>query len=148
MKTYPHPTDEHARVAALNDYEILDSETEAEFDRITELASIICEVPISLISLLDEKRQWFKSKVGLDLEETPKAISFCQHAIKEDKYFEVADATKDDRFQDNELVTADPNIRFYGGYPLIDPNGYALGTLCVLDRTSNQLNAKQQRALE
>jgi PAS domain S-box-containing protein len=148
MKPYPIPGNEQARVAALRDYEILDSETEAEFDRITELASIICEVPISLISLLDEKRQWFKSKVGLDLTETPRAISFCQYVIMEDKYFEVPDATKDDRFQDNELVTADPNIRFYGGYPLTDPNGYALGTLCVLDRTSNQLNAKQQRALE
>ena len=148
MKTYPIPTNEHARLAALKGYEILDSETEAKFDRITELASIICEVPISLISLIDEERQWFKSKVGLDVEETPRALSFCQYAIMDDKYFEVEDATKDIRFEDNELVTADPNIRFYGGYPLIDPNGYALGTLCVLDRTTNQLTTQQRRALE
>lgn len=148
MNTYPIPKNEQARLAALNGYEILDSETEAKFDRITELASIICEVPISLISLIDKDRQWFKSKVGLEVEETPRALSFCQYAIMEDKYFEVADATKDVRFEDNELVTADPNIRFYGGYPLIDPNGYALGTLCVLDHTTNQLSTKQRRALE
>ncbi|MFP5080837.1 PAS domain S-box protein [Pedobacter sp. JCM 36344] len=148
MKTYPLPNNEQARLAALKDYEILDSETEAKFDRITELASIICEVPISMITLIDGNRQWFKSKFGLDIKETPRAISFCQYAIMDDKYFEVADATKDNRFEDNELVTADPNIRFYGGYPLIDPSGYALGTLCVIDRTANQLNAKQKRALE
>jgi PAS domain S-box-containing protein len=148
MKTYPIPKNEQARLAALGEYEILDSETDSKFDRITELASIICEVPISLISLIDEKRQWFKSKVGLDVEETPRAVSFCQHAIMDDKYFEVEDATKDIRFEDNEFVTAEPNIRFYGGYPLIDPSGYALGTLCVLDRTTNQLSPKQRRALE
>ncbi|RYE54928.1 MAG: PAS domain S-box protein, partial [Sphingobacteriales bacterium] len=148
MKTYPIPKNEQARLAALNEYEILDSETEAKFDRITELASIICEVPISLISLIDEKRQWFKSKVGLDVDETPRELSFCQHAIMDDKYFEVGDATKDIRFEDNVLVTGVPNIRFYGGYPLIDPSGYALGTLCVLDHDTNHLSIKQQRALE
>jgi PAS domain S-box-containing protein len=148
MKTYPIPKNEQARLAALREYEILDSEADSKFDRITELASIICEVPISLISLMDEKRQWFKSKVGLDVEETPRAVSFCKHAIMDDKYFEVEDATKDIRFEDNEFVTAEPNIRFYGGYPLIDPSGYALGTLCVLDHTTNQLTQKQRRALE
>jgi PAS domain S-box-containing protein len=148
MKPYPKPENEHARLVALKDYEILDSETEAKFDRITELASIICGVPISLISLIDEKRQWFKSKVGLDIKETSRADSFCQYAILEDKYFEIKDATKDERFEDNILVTSDPNIRFYGGYPLIDQSGYALGTLCVLDRNVNQLDEKQRRALE
>jgi PAS domain S-box-containing protein len=148
MKTYPIPNNEQARLAVLKDYEILDSETEAKFDRITELASIICDVPISLISLLDEKRQWFKSRFGLNVQETPRALSFCQHAIMDDKYFEVEDATKDDRFEDNELVTSDPNIRFYGGYPLVDPSGFALGTLCVIDRSANRLDSKQRRALE
>lgn len=148
MNTYPLPDNEQARLAVLKDYEIMDSEAEAKFDRITELASIICKVPISLISLIDENRQWFKSKVGLDVKETPRALSFCQHAIMDDKYFEVKDATKDIRFEQNELVTGDPKIRFYGGYPLIDPNGYALGTLCVIDRTTNHLDNEQQRALE
>jgi PAS domain S-box-containing protein len=148
MKTYPIPKNETARLAALKHYEIMDSETEAKFDRITELASIICGVPISLISLIDEHRQWFKSKVGLDVKESPRTVSFCQHAIMDDKYFEVQDATKDIRFMDNESVVDEPNIRFYGGYPLIDPNGYALGTLCVLDHFSNHLDDNQQRALE
>ena len=148
MNTYPLPDNEKARLAVLKDYEIMDSEAEAKFDRITELASIICKVPISLISLIDENRQWFKSKIGLHTKETPRALSFCQHAILDDKYFEIKDATKDVRFEQNELVTGDPKIRFYGGYPLIDPNGYALGTLCVIDRSVNQLDKEQQRALE
>ncbi|MHA4894118.1 PAS domain S-box protein [Pedobacter sp. PWIIR3] len=148
MNKFPVPDNEQERLKFLQDYEILDSGYEYKFDRITELASIICEVPISLISLIDEKRQWFKSQVGLDVAETPRELSFCQYAIMGDNYFEVPDAKKDDRFVDNDLVTGDPNIRFYAGYPLIDPNGYALGTLCIIDRQPGHLNDKQKRALE
>ncbi len=148
MKKYPIPENEQERLKFLKDYEILDSGYEYKFDRITELASIICEVPISLISLIDEKRQWFKSKVGLNVAETPREISFCQYAIMGDKYFEVPDASKDERFISNELVTGYPEVRFYAGYPLIDPNGYALGTLCIIDQQARQLNEKQKRALE
>ncbi|MGY4383066.1 PAS domain S-box-containing protein [Pedobacter sp. UYP24] len=148
MNKYPVPENEQERLKFLKDYEILDSGNEYKFDRITELASIICEAPISLISLIDEKRQWFKSRVGLDITETPRELSFCQYAIMGDTYFEVPDAKKDERFVENELVTGDPNIRFYAGYPLIDPNGYALGTLCIIDQQPKQLNDKQKRALE
>lgn len=148
MNKHPIPGNEQKRLKFLKDYEILDSGYEYKFDRITELASIICEKPVSLISLLDEQRQWFKSKVGLDIEQTPRKMSFCQYAIMGDEFFEVQDATEDERFADNELVTGDPNIRFYAGYPLVDPNGYSLGTLCVIDQEPGHLNDKQKRALE
>ena len=148
FSTLPIPANEKERLKALHGYEILNSLTEFEFDRITELASIICNVPISLVSLVDENRQWFKSAVGLDVKETPRELAFCQYAIMDDVLFEVNDAAADDRFKDNELVTGDPNIRFYAGFPLVDPNGYGLGTLCVIDRIPRTLNKKQKRALE
>ena len=148
MRKYPKPENENDRLKALRDYEILNSLSEQEFDRITELASLICDVPISLVSLVDEKRQWFKSALGLDVRETSRDLAFCQYTIMEPSYFEVEDATRDERFKDNALVTGDPNIRFYAGYPLIDPKGYALGTLCVIDRVPKTLTAKQKRALE
>jgi PAS domain S-box-containing protein len=143
----PVPSDETERLKALSAYNILDTLPQEEFDRLTQLASIICGVPIALISLIDENRQWFKSKIGLDVPETPRNISFCQYAIMEEQLFEVEDATQDDRFVNNPLVTSDPNIRFYAGYPLIDPHGYALGTLCVIDRKPRTLNKEQQQAL-
>jgi PAS domain S-box-containing protein len=144
----PVPVNEKARLKALDEYEILDTLSEHEFDRITELASIICEVPISLVSLVDEKRQWFKSVLGLDIRETSRDISFCRHAIMDTNLMEIKDATKDPRFQSNILVTGAPDIRFYAGYPLIDPQGHALGTLCVIDREPKQLTDKQKRAMQ
>ncbi|MDO9184878.1 MAG: PAS domain S-box protein [Bacteroidia bacterium] len=141
------PENEEYRLDALLKYNILDTLPEDEFDRLTQLASIICGVPIALISLIDENRQWFKSKVGLDAQETPRDISFCQYSIGGNSIFEVEDATKDERFLSNPLVIENPNIRFYAGYPLIDPEGYALGTLCVIDRQARKLMPAQQQAL-
>jgi PAS domain S-box-containing protein len=144
----PLPVNEKERLKALDDYEILDTLSEHEFDRITELASIICDVPISLVSLVDEKRQWFKSVLGLDVRETSRDISFCRYAIMDSNLLEIPDATKDLRFQNNILVTGSPDIRFYAGYPLVDPQGHALGTLCVIDREPRLLTGKQKRAMQ
>ncbi|ASU36349.1 PAS domain S-box protein [Mucilaginibacter xinganensis] len=148
MNTHPVPKNETARVKALRNYNILDTLNEAEFDRLTELASIICDVPISLITLIDEDRQWFKSVIGLDVKETPRDIAFCRHTIMDTSILEVEDATKDDRFKNNEFVLNDPNVRFYAGYPLIDTQGHALGSLCVIDDKPRALTTKQKRALE
>ncbi|MET3114741.1 PAS domain S-box-containing protein [Pedobacter sp. CG_S7] len=138
---------ESERLKALRDYQILDSISEEEFDHFTELAAMICEVPISLISLIDEDRQWFKSKVGIDINETPRNIAFCHHTIQTDHIFEIEDATKDDRFKNNALVTNGHKIRFYAGQPLIDPKGFALGTICVIDSKPKILSEKQKRGL-
>ncbi|RYG40356.1 MAG: GAF domain-containing protein [Chitinophagaceae bacterium] len=148
MQQLPIPENEEARLKTLHNYQILNSLAEDEFDRITELASLICGMPISLVSLIDEKRQWFKSKFGLDISETDRKLAFCQYTIMGDCLLEVNDATKDERFKNNALVTGEPDIRFYAGFPLIDPEGYALGTVCVIDRKPNQLTGKQKRALE
>lgn len=136
------------RLAALAAYHILDSDEEKEFDEIVELASKICETPISLISLLDEKRQWFKAKVGLDRRETPIELSFCKHAIEYEEIFVVEDATKDERFSKNDLVLENPHIRFYAGLVLQTPQGTNLGTLCVIDNKPRTLNEHQKRALK
>jgi PAS domain S-box-containing protein len=144
----PIPHNETERLKALDEYEILDSLSEHEFDRITELASIICNVPISLVSLVDKSRQWFKSAKGLDIKETSRDLSFCRYTIMESEVMEVSDATADIRFKSNALVTGEPDIRFYAGYPLIDPRGYALGTLCVIDHKPKTLTPEQKRALE
>jgi two-component system cell cycle sensor histidine kinase/response regulator CckA len=148
MKPPPKPNDEPGRLKALQQYDLLDTLPEQSFDDLTTLAAQICGVPVSLISLVDEKRQWFKSKVGLSVNETPRDVSFCGHAILQRDVFMVPDAARDDRFATNPLVTGDPKIRFYASAPLVTAEGHALGTLCVLDRTPRQLNTAQQEALQ
>ena len=149
MKRSPFDIRETERLEALNSYHILDTLSEEDYDRLTQLASLICETPISLVTFLDEKRQWFKSNTGLGIQETPREYAFCQHAIQTpDTFFEIEDATKDERFVNNPLVTGDPNIRFYAGYPLVDDNGFALGTLCVFDTKPRQLTDNQHKALQ
>lgn len=139
---------ESARLNALKSYHILDTEYEIEYDRFTRLASLICDTPISTISLIDENRQWFKSKVGLTDTYTSREVSFCSHAIQDVKLFTVRDAQQDERFKNNPLVTGDPNIRFYAGYPITDHNGFNLGTICVIDRKPKDLSASQEEALK
>ena len=147
MKKAPTPANEAARLADLEGYSILDSLPEPAFDDITELASFISGKPIALVSLIDSNRQWFKSKVGLGASETPRDVSFCGHAIHGDKIFVVNDATKDERFFDNPLVTGAPNVTFYAGVPLESPQGYKLGTLCVIDSKAGALTNEQTEML-
>ena len=121
MKTPPPWQDEKQRLGVLGQYAVLDTPPEEAFDNLTALAAQICEAPIALISLVDENRQWFKSKVGLTASETARNISFCGHGIHQPGLFIVPDATRDERFADNPLVTAEPRIRFYAGAPLVLP---------------------------
>jgi GAF domain-containing protein len=143
----PIPANDKQRLKILWQYEILDTVPEEVFDDLTELAAIICEAPIAMITLVDEKRQWFKSKVGVTVSETSRDISFCGHAIKHSELFIVPDATLDKRFSANPLVIAEPKIRFYAGAPLVTPDGYALGTLCVIDKVPRELRPEQKQAL-
>lgn len=142
------PSDESERLRSLRAYKILDTKPEEHFDELTRLAALICGVPISLISLIDADRQWFKSKFGLDVQETPRAQAFCTHAIMQPDLFVVPDATKDARFADNPLVTGDLNIRFYAGEPLAARDGHVLGTLCVIDHVPHTLTDAQKEALK
>jgi anti-sigma regulatory factor (Ser/Thr protein kinase) len=140
--------DEAQRLAALRSYRILDTDPEQGFDDLAILASHICETPIALITLIDENRQWFKSKVGIDGDETMRSLAFCTHAIQHEDIMFVADARKDPRFSDNPFVVGAPHIRFYAGAPLVTPEGHALGTLCVVDRVPRTLTERQVRALD
>ena len=148
MLVPPIPESEPERLRDLRRYDVLDSHSEENFDRITRIASAILNTPIALVSLVDENRQWFKSRVGLDLRETPRDLAFCAHAILANDVMVVADASLDPRFGKNPLVTSEPKIRFYAGAPLLSPSGHNLGTLCVIDREPRQVKPSQIRALE
>ena len=141
------PKNEAQRIKILWQYDVLDTMPEQVFDDLTNLAALVCGAPISLITLVDENRQWFKSKVGVDLNETSRDVSMCAHAILQKHLFIVPDATKDRRFKNNPLVVSAPKIRFYAGAPLVSPEGFSLGTLCVIDTVPRKLMEPQKQAL-
>jgi PAS domain S-box-containing protein len=142
------PDNEPERLAALCQYDILDTPPEPAFDDIASLAAFLCSAPIALVSLVDADRQWFKATVGIQASETPRDWAFCAHAINQADLFIVPDTLADPRFLDNPLVTSEPFIRFYAGVPLRTEEGHALGTLCVIDRVPRELNADQQSSLK
>jgi GAF domain-containing protein len=138
---------EASRIAALDRYAILDTEPEEAFDALVVLASYVCKTPMAMLSLVDDHRQWFKSKVGVQVNETPRDSSICAHAIQQGELFIVPDTQADERFRENPLVVNEPHIRFYAGAPLINEEGFALGTLCVADRQPRDLDNEQKEAL-
>lgn len=142
------PEGENERLASLRALQILDSSPDPRFDRLTGLASELLGVPIALVSLVDENRQWFKSKVGLEAQETPRDQAFCAHAILGEDPLVVADATEDPRFQDNPMVQGDPKIRFYAGVPLHSASSHSIGTLCVIDHKPKELSDRELRILK
>lgn len=144
----PIPENENDRLKDLYDTGLLDTPNEEEFNDIVKFASELCNTPISLISLVDSNRQWFKARVGIDIDETDREIAFCSHAILQDGLFEIPDTLKDNRFIDNPLVVNDPSIRFYAGMPLVTSTGSRLGTLCVIDNSPGQLTEQQKAGLK
>jgi PAS domain S-box-containing protein len=147
MKLYPVPENESERLNALYNYHIEQTDHEKEFEDLTKLASLICEVPISFVSFMDFKHMWMQAKVGTQITEITRESSFCQYVLMQQDLLEIEDTFQDERFRDNLFVSQDPNIRFYAGYPLIDPDGYALGSLCVLDNKPRKLSDSQKEAL-
>jgi hypothetical protein len=138
---------EPERMEALRSYEVLDTDPEQVFNDLAQLASFICGTPMSLVSLVDGERQWFKARVGMEPKQTPREHAFCQYAMRSNDVYEVPDAATDTRFAENPLVTGDPHIRFYAGAPLLTPEGQPLGTLCALDTVPRELSADQRDAL-
>jgi diguanylate cyclase (GGDEF)-like protein len=143
----PIPANEADRIASLHRMNLVSSPREADLDRITRVAQKLFVTEISLISLIDHYRQWFKSRIGLAVPETPRDISFCGHAIAADKLFVVSDAARDDRFHDNPLVTGGPNIRFYAGQPIKNSEGFNIGTLCIISPKVRELSDEESEAL-
>ena len=148
MESAPMHPQEAARLAQLHALGLLDTEPEEAFDRITRLARTLCSTSMALVSLVDEDRQWFKSRQGLAAPETGRDEAFCAHAILDEEPMVVEDARADERFKDNPLVTGEPNIAFYAGVPLRSPNGFPMGTLCVLDEQARSLDAHELSGLE
>ena len=146
----PHlsPIDESSRLETLSRYDILDTPPEGEFDEVVALAAHLCAAPISAITLIDEHRQWFKAKVGLVLEETPRDIAFCAHTVLQREPLIITDARLDPRFADNPLVLYAPHLVFYAGFPLLSADGYAVGTLTVMDNVPRTLTADQRSAMQ
>ncbi|MEJ7559450.1 MAG: GAF domain-containing sensor histidine kinase [Pedobacter sp.] len=145
---YPIPANEKLRLQAVRSYQIFDTEEEKDYDELTSLASMICQMPVALITFIDEHRQWFKSHHGTEIKENLREHSFCTHAIAvEDELMVVNDATQDLRFKTNPMVTGPTKIAFYAGVPLVNSDGYALGTLCVLDQKPGELSQEQKSAL-
>lgn len=144
---YPVAHDEAQRLLALDAVQLVDTPPESVFDRLTWLASQVTDSPMALISLLTSRRQWFKSRIGIEAGETPREWAFCSHAILQNGLFVVEDATRDPRFQGNPLVIGEPHIRFYAAFPLLDGANHPLGTLCILDREPRKLRDREVRSL-
>lgn len=147
MTAYPIPHDEIDRLAILRDHNLLDCSFDPDFDDLVHLAAIICDVPISLVTFIDEHRQVFKARVGLRSTETSRSISFCTHAIMSRELLVVPDATQDARFSTNPDVVNPPNIRFYAGMPILSPSQVPLGSLCVVDHEPREIDARQRECL-
>lgn len=148
MTPAPTPANEEARLNALRELLLLDTPPEERFDRLARFAAEQLDMPIALLSLVDGQRQWFKSRVGLEITEGARDISFCGHAIMKNELFVVNDASSDPRFSDNPLVVGEPNIRFYAGAPLTGPSGHHIGTLCVIDTVPRTLGAVELSILD
>lgn len=141
------PNNEPARLDALRRYRILDTTPEEAFDDLVHLAALICRTPVALISLVDDARQWFKAKKGLPDNELPRETAFCTHAIVGSDLLVVPDAHSDPKFMNNPLVVGYPEIRFYAGAPLVTPDGFGLGTICVIDRAPRMIGPEEKRSL-